>query len=31
VVEQAKRASSMQGNPVALDEEELAEVLGAAL
>src|SRR5687768_13599535 len=31
VVEQAKRASSMQGNPVALNEEELAEVLGAAL
>ena len=31
VVEQAKRASSMQGNPVALNEEELAEVLGAAI
>ena len=31
VVEQAQRASSMQGNPVALNEEELAEVLGAAL
>ena len=31
VVEQAKRASSMQGNPVALSEEELAEALGAAL
>ena len=31
VVEQAKRASSMQGNPVALDEEELAGALGAAL
>jgi alcohol dehydrogenase class IV len=30
-VEQAKRASSMQGNPVSLNEEELAEVLGAAL
>jgi len=31
VVEQAKRASSMQGNPVALNEEELAAVLGAAI
>jgi len=31
VVEQAKRASSMQGNPVALTEEELAAALGAAL
>ena len=31
VVEQAKRASSMQGNPVALSDEELAEALGAAL
>jgi hypothetical protein len=31
VVEQAKRASSMQGNPVALHDEELAAVLGAAL
>ena len=31
VVEQAKRASSMQGNPVALNEEELAATLGAAL
>ena len=31
VVAQAKRASSMQGNPVALNEEELAEVLGAAI
>jgi alcohol dehydrogenase class IV len=31
MVDQAKRASSMQGNPVALTEEELAEALGAAL
>ncbi len=31
VVEQAKRASSMQGNPVALTEEELKDVLEAAL
>jgi alcohol dehydrogenase class IV len=31
VVEQAKRASSMQGNPLALTEEELAAALGAAL
>ena len=31
VVEQAKRASSMQGNPVALSDEELAAALGAAL
>ena len=31
VVEQAKRASSMQGNPVVLTEEELAEALSAAL
>ena len=31
VVEQAKRASSMQGNPAALNDEELAAALGAAL
>ena len=31
VVAQAKRASSMQGNPVVLTEEELGEVLRAAL
>ena len=31
VVEQAKRASSMQGNPLALTDEELAAALGAAL
>jgi alcohol dehydrogenase class IV len=31
VAEQAKRASSMQGNPVALNDEELAAALGSAL
>jgi alcohol dehydrogenase class IV len=31
IVERAKGASSMQGNPVALSEEELSEALGAAL
>jgi alcohol dehydrogenase class IV len=31
VVAQAKRASSMQGNPVGLTEEELGEVLRAAV
>ena len=31
VVEPARRASSMQGNPIALTDEELAEVLRAAL
>ena len=31
MVEQAKRASSMQGNPVALSDEELAAALGAAV
>lgn len=31
VVEKARRASSMQGNPIALTDEELAEALGAAL
>ena len=31
VVEQAKRASSMQGNPVVLTEEELSEVLRAGI
>ncbi|MDB4882911.1 MAG: iron-containing alcohol dehydrogenase [Gemmatimonadetes bacterium] len=31
IVEQARRASSMTGNPIALTDEELAEVLGAAI
>jgi hypothetical protein len=31
VVEQAKRASSMHGNPVVLTDEELVGALGAAL
>jgi alcohol dehydrogenase class IV len=31
VTEQAKRASSMKGNPVALTDEELAEALHAAM
>ena len=31
VVDQARRASSMQGNPIALTDEELAEALRAAL
>ena len=31
VAEQARRASSMQGNPIVLTEEELAEVLRAAI
>jgi alcohol dehydrogenase class IV len=31
VVEKAKRASSMQGNPIALTDEELAEALADAL
>lgn len=31
IVELARRASSMQGNPVALTDDELAEALGAAL
>jgi alcohol dehydrogenase class IV len=31
VVEKARRASSMQGNPVALGDDELADVLRAAL
>jgi alcohol dehydrogenase class IV len=31
IVEQARRASSMQGNPVALTDEELVEVLSAAI
>ena len=31
VVEQARRASSMQGNPVVLTEQELADVLRAAM
>jgi alcohol dehydrogenase class IV len=31
IVEQARRASSMQGNPIALTDEELAEALSAAI
>ena len=31
VVDKARRASSMQGNPIALTDEELAEVLGGAM
>jgi alcohol dehydrogenase class IV len=31
VTEKARRASSMQGNPITLTDEELAEALGAAL
>jgi alcohol dehydrogenase class IV len=31
VVEEARRASSMQGNPIALTDEELAEVLRGAM
>jgi hypothetical protein len=31
VVEPARRASSMQGNPIALTDDELGEVLRAAL
>jgi alcohol dehydrogenase class IV len=31
VVAQARRASSMQGNPIVLTDEELAQALGAAL
>jgi alcohol dehydrogenase class IV len=31
IVEQARRASSMQGNPIALTGEELAEALSAAI
>jgi alcohol dehydrogenase class IV len=31
IVEQARRASSMQGNPIALTDEELAEALTAAI
>ena len=31
VAAKAKKASSMQGNPIALTDEELAEVLGAAV
>jgi len=31
IVEPARRASSMQGNPIALTDEELGEILRAAL
>jgi alcohol dehydrogenase class IV len=31
IVEQAQRSSSMQGNPIALTEEELSEALSAAI
>jgi hypothetical protein len=31
VVDQARRASSMQANPVVLTDDELAEALGTAL
>jgi alcohol dehydrogenase class IV len=31
LVEKAAKASSMKGNPIALTEEELAEIIGAAI